>query len=277
MRRRARRCARFARSGSTPICPVPAVPAAEPFRYADDADVGEMCGKGSASSSKSGPPPVQLTPATALTKTARVRCSHGYPLLYRVRAGVRSSRPFYIHSGTSTGRKRADSPPQPGRCAMNALNDVAEARASALSLRASAKACTGDQGALKFRLVRAAESLDAMVLLAMRGLDRIEQLEQQLADIAAGSGEPAEPPAVDNHSAGSSALPVGLPMEPIFVGGVDVAPLALAVRILRMVKLEMDADGASSASELVASLQAARRIVQEVFNDLEAASARGAS
>lgn len=63
---------------------------------------------------------------------------------------------------------------------MNAMNDVAEARATALSLRASAKACTREQGALKFRLTRAAESLDAMVLLAVRGFDRIEELEQQL-------------------------------------------------------------------------------------------------
>jgi hypothetical protein len=71
---------------------------------------------------------------------------------------------------------------------MNAMNDVAEARATALSLRASAKACTREQGALKFRLIRAAESLDAMVLLAVRGFDRIEQLEQQLAAVTAGSG-----------------------------------------------------------------------------------------
>lgn len=63
---------------------------------------------------------------------------------------------------------------------MNAMHDIAEARATALSLRASAKACTSEQGALKFRLTRAAESLDAMVLLAVRGLDRIEELEQQL-------------------------------------------------------------------------------------------------
>jgi hypothetical protein len=59
---------------------------------------------------------------------------------------------------------------------MNVMNEIAEARASALSLRASAKACTGEQGALKFRLTRAAESLDRMVLLAMRGIERVEQL-----------------------------------------------------------------------------------------------------
>lgn len=139
---------------------------------------------------------------------------------------------------------------------MNAMNDVAEARATALSLRASATACTPEQGALKFRLTRAAESLDAMVLLAVRGFDRIEQLEQQLAAVAGAIGEPAD-----------------APIGPVIVGGVDVAPLALAARILRMVADEMD----EGASELRASVQAARRIVWEVFTDLEAASARGAS
>lgn len=157
---------------------------------------------------------------------------------------------------------------------MNAMNDVAEARATALSLRASAKACTPGQGPLKFRLMRAAEALDAMVLLAVRGLDRIEQLEQQLA--ARGTmvaGEPAERVTPDDHSGRNSAVPADLPVAPVMVGGVDVAPLALAARILRMVAGEMD-DG---ASELRASVQAARRIVWEVFTDLETASTRGAS
>jgi hypothetical protein len=89
---------------------------------------------------------------------------------------------------------------------MNAMNDVAEARATALSLRASAKACTREQGALKFRLTRAAESLDAMVLLVVRGFDRIEQLEQQLAARTARGGEPAQGVAL-GHSARSSATP----------------------------------------------------------------------
>ena len=155
---------------------------------------------------------------------------------------------------------------------MNAMSDVAEARASALSLRASAKACTAEQGALKFRLTRAAESLDAMVLLAVRGFDRIEQLEQQLAGMSAGGDEPAERAAPDSHSARSSAMPADTPIAPVIVGGVDVAPLALAARILRMVTDEMD----EGASELRASVQAARRIVWEVFTDLEAASVRSA-
>lgn len=156
---------------------------------------------------------------------------------------------------------------------MNAMNDVAEARATALSLRVSAKACTPEQGPLKFRLMRAAESLDAMVLLTVRGFDRIEQLEQQLAAMSAESGEPAERAAPGSHSAPSSAMPADAPIAPIIVDGVDVAPLALAARILRMVTDEMD----ESAGELRASVQAARRIVWEVFTDLEAASARGAS
>jgi hypothetical protein len=150
---------------------------------------------------------------------------------------------------------------------MNAMNDVAEARATALSLRASAKACTPEQGPLKFRLMRAAESLDAMVLLAVRGFDRIEQLEQQLAASTVGCAAP------DSDAARSSAIPADTPIAPVIIAGVDVAPLALAARILRMVADEMD----EGASELRASVQAARRIVWEVFTDLEAASARGAS
>lgn len=63
---------------------------------------------------------------------------------------------------------------------------LAEARATALSLRASAKACGPEQGALKFRLMRAAESLDAMVLLAVHSIERIEQLEQELRQLKGG-------------------------------------------------------------------------------------------
>lgn len=68
---------------------------------------------------------------------------------------------------------------------MNAMNQIAEARASALSLRASARACTHVQNALKFRLARAAESLDAMVLLAVLGIERIERLELELRQLKA--------------------------------------------------------------------------------------------
>lgn len=151
---------------------------------------------------------------------------------------------------------------------MNAMNQIAEARASALSLRASVKSCTHEQGALKFRLMRAAELLDAMVLLAVRGLDRIEQLEQQFAATSAGSGESAQ------TAAPGLPMPADMPVTPVIVGTVDVAPLALAARILHMVTDEMDETG---AGELRASVRTARRIVQEVFDDLRATSAGRAS
>ena len=79
---------------------------------------------------------------------------------------------------------------------MNVMNDIAEARASALSLRASAKACTPEHGALKFRLTRAAESLDAMVMLAVRGIERIEELEHELRQLQPGKVH-AQTPAED--------------------------------------------------------------------------------
>ena len=113
---------------------------------------------------------------------------------------------------------------------MNTMQVIAEARASALSLRASARACGSEQGSLKFRLMRTAESLDGMVLLAVRGLERIEQLEQQLA-ATAGRGEPAARAAMGSHSAGSSAMPDDMPISPVIVGGVDVAPSALAAAL----------------------------------------------
>ncbi|WP_161816538.1 hypothetical protein [Steroidobacter agaridevorans] len=69
------------------------------------------------------------------------------------------------------------------------MSQIAEARASALSLRASAKACRREQGALKFRLERAAESLDSIVLIAVRGIERIEQLEHELRQLKATSGQ----------------------------------------------------------------------------------------
>ena len=85
---------------------------------------------------------------------------------------------------------------------MNAMSQIAEARASALSLRASAKACAPEQGALKFRLMRAAESVDAMVLLAMRGIGRVEQLESALRlTVAALEGKPCRQQALDDACA----------------------------------------------------------------------------
>lgn len=89
---------------------------------------------------------------------------------------------------------------------MNAMNQIAEARASALSLRASAKACSHEQGALQFRLMRTAESLDALVLIAVRGIERIEQLELALRlTIAALEGKPCRQQALD----GARAVLVG--------------------------------------------------------------------
>lgn len=59
------------------------------------------------------------------------------------------------------------------RCRMTTTrNDIAEARATALLLRNSAQVCTSEQGSLKVQLTRAADALDGMMLLAMRGLDR---------------------------------------------------------------------------------------------------------
>nr|WP_298717234.1 hypothetical protein [uncultured Steroidobacter sp.] len=63
---------------------------------------------------------------------------------------------------------------------MSVLHQIAEARASALSLRASAQACSPDQGPLKFRLMRAAEALNGMALLALGLVERVGKLEQQL-------------------------------------------------------------------------------------------------
>jgi hypothetical protein len=63
---------------------------------------------------------------------------------------------------------------------MSVLHQIAEARASAITLRASAKACAPEQGALRFRLMRAAEALDAMALLALSLVEHVGKLEQQL-------------------------------------------------------------------------------------------------
>lgn len=68
---------------------------------------------------------------------------------------------------------------------MNVMTEIAEARASALSLRASAHACGSEQGPLKFRLMRTADALNSMVLLAVRGIERIEVLEVALRECVA--------------------------------------------------------------------------------------------
>lgn len=63
---------------------------------------------------------------------------------------------------------------------MNVMHQIAEAKAAAIALRASAKACGPEQAALRFRLVRAAESFDSVIGIAVRGIERIEELEQEL-------------------------------------------------------------------------------------------------
>ncbi|WP_129648806.1 hypothetical protein [Peristeroidobacter agariperforans] len=70
---------------------------------------------------------------------------------------------------------------------MDGMNDIAEARATALVLRATAKAVRGEQGSLMFRLNRAADILDSMAALALRCLERIKQLEQELLEFRAGA------------------------------------------------------------------------------------------
>ena len=70
---------------------------------------------------------------------------------------------------------------------MNASSEIAEARATALVVRATAKVVRAERGPLMFRLNRAADALDAMVALAMRCLERIEQLEQELRRLRAGA------------------------------------------------------------------------------------------
>lgn len=142
---------------------------------------------------------------------------------------------------------------------MNVMNDIAEARASAVSLRASAKACTREQGALKFRLTRAADSLDAVVLLAIRWIERVDDLEQELRELKLATVVP---------------LPANVSIPPVLVSNVNVALLALTVRLLRMVAYDLDEAG---AGELCSSLQTAQRVVQRVFDDLREASAGGAS
>lgn len=70
---------------------------------------------------------------------------------------------------------------------MDVMSGIAEARATALVLRATAKAVRADQSSLMYRLNRAADVLDGMVALAVRCLERIEQLEQELRQLRAGA------------------------------------------------------------------------------------------
>jgi hypothetical protein len=70
---------------------------------------------------------------------------------------------------------------------MDVVSDIAEARATALVLRATAKALRGVRGPLMFRLNRAADALDGMAALAVRCLERIKPLEQELRQFRGGA------------------------------------------------------------------------------------------
>lgn len=70
---------------------------------------------------------------------------------------------------------------------MDGINNIAEARATALVLRTTAKAVRGERGPLRFRLNRAADILDGMAALAVRCLERIKQLEEELRQFRAGA------------------------------------------------------------------------------------------
>jgi hypothetical protein len=65
---------------------------------------------------------------------------------------------------------------------------LAAAHASGEVLRATAKVVRADQGALCFRLNRAADALDRTALLVVRCLERIEALEQEIKDGAGCDG-----------------------------------------------------------------------------------------
>jgi hypothetical protein len=67
------------------------------------------------------------------------------------------------------------------------MSDIAEARATALVLRATAKVVRAEQGSLMLRLKRAADVLDSMAALALHCLERIKQLEQELRQFRAGA------------------------------------------------------------------------------------------
>lgn len=61
---------------------------------------------------------------------------------------------------------------------MSDMPELAEARATAQVLRATARVLRGEQAALTFRLRRAADVMDGLAALTLRCLQRIEQLEQ---------------------------------------------------------------------------------------------------
>ena len=135
---------------------------------------------------------------------------------------------------------------------MNAASQIAEARASAISLRATAKACKGEQAALKFRLTRAAESLDATALLAMRGIERVEQFEQELRELTRNALTEAD--------------------------GTQLAPLErLLRRAVNHARTAFDSGGQVHAGELLAWFTEWREEVQNALHELAARKQGAAS
>lgn len=68
-------------------------------------------------------------------------------------------------------------------------NEIAEAGAIERGLRDAASVCTPSQGALRARLVVAAEKVQQLVQLVTHAVERIEQLELELRQLkAAGQG-----------------------------------------------------------------------------------------
>lgn len=63
---------------------------------------------------------------------------------------------------------------------MNVAPQLAEARATAEVLRATARALRGERGTPRSRMLQAAATLDRIVTIAMGLLERIEQLEHEV-------------------------------------------------------------------------------------------------
>lgn len=133
---------------------------------------------------------------------------------------------------------------------MNLSHEIAEALASALSLRASANACGPEHGALKFRLVHAAESLDAMVALAVRGLDRIAEIEQQLTTPTAGGTAPG---GRRTHQARDDGGAIDMPTSALTIAGAG----ALGSEDCELILRALDVLDGLMRDELVNKQQAA--------------------
>lgn len=74
---------------------------------------------------------------------------------------------------------------------MAVLTQIAEARASALTLIASAEACGSEQDALRLRLSHAAAVLDRLALVALALVEQNGKLEAELARLRRKGNSPA--------------------------------------------------------------------------------------